>query len=82
MNWDKNNKRLLTMLRCIYKEMNILLNKMILLKLQDFFQKMFSYMNVIDVAYKYGYDSSTSFTKTFQIFHGMTPKQVKNQNVQ
>jgi len=32
---------------------------------------------VIDVAMKYGYDSSDSFTKAFTRFHGITPASVK-----
>ena len=32
---------------------------------------------VIDIALKYGYDSPDSFTKAFQRFHGITPKQAK-----
>ncbi|MDE7310593.1 MAG: AraC family transcriptional regulator [Eubacterium sp.] len=32
---------------------------------------------VIDVAFKYGYHSSESFTKAFTRFHGATPSQVK-----
>ena len=30
---------------------------------------------VIDVAYKYGYESPESFAKAFQKFHGITPSQ-------
>lgn len=33
---------------------------------------------VIDAALNYGYDSPDSFTKAFVRFHGVTPKQVKN----
>lgn len=32
---------------------------------------------VIDVAFKYGYDSPESFTKAFLRFHGVTPSQAK-----
>lgn len=32
---------------------------------------------VIDVAYKYGYDTPESFTKAFGRFHGISPSQVK-----
>lgn len=32
---------------------------------------------VIDIAYKYGYDSPESFTKAFCRFHGVTPSQAK-----
>lgn len=31
---------------------------------------------VIDVAYKYGYDTPESFTKAFKRFHGVTPQQL------
>lgn len=30
-------------------------------------------MKVVDISYKYGYDSPTSFTKAFQQFHGISP---------
>lgn len=33
---------------------------------------------VIDVAYKYGYDSPESFTKAFQKFHGISPSQARS----
>lgn len=32
---------------------------------------------VIDIAYKYGYDSPESFAKAFQKFHGITPSQAR-----
>ena len=32
---------------------------------------------VIDVAYKYGYESPESFSKAFQKFHGITPSQAR-----
>ena len=32
---------------------------------------------VIDVAYKYGYDTPESFAKAFQKFHGITPSQAR-----
>lgn len=32
---------------------------------------------VVDISYKYGYDSPTSFTRAFQQFHGITPSQAK-----
>ncbi|MCD2491514.1 AraC family transcriptional regulator [Lacrimispora sp. NSJ-141] len=38
-------------------------------------------MRVVDVSYQYGYDSPTSFTKAFQQFHGITPKDARNQDV-
>ncbi len=34
-------------------------------------------LSVIDVAYKYGYESPESFSKAFSRFHGSTPKQAK-----
>ena len=36
-------------------------------------------VKVIDVAVKYGYDSTDSFTKTFRKFHGVTPSQAREQ---
>lgn len=39
-------------------------------------------MKVVDISYKYGYDSPTSFTKAFQQFHGFTPKAARNQDMQ
>ena len=35
-------------------------------------------MKVIDVAFKYGYESPESFSRAFYKFHGMMPSQVKN----
>ena len=34
-------------------------------------------MKIIDISYKYGYDSPTSFTKAFQQFHGVSPSQAR-----
>jgi len=34
-------------------------------------------IKVIDVAAKYGYDSSTSFARTFSSLHGLTPSEAK-----
>ena len=34
-------------------------------------------MRIVDISYKYGYDSPTSFTRAFQQFHGMTPKEAR-----
>lgn len=34
---------------------------------------------VIDVAYRYGYETPESFTKAFGRFHGVTPMQMKNE---
>ena len=36
---------------------------------------------VIDISYQYGYDSPTSFTKAFQQFHGVTPKEAREKDV-
>lgn len=36
---------------------------------------------VVDVSYRYGYDSPTSFTKAFQQFHGVAPKEARNREV-
>lgn len=38
-------------------------------------------LKVIDISYKYGYDSPTSFTKAFQLFHGVSPREARDQNV-
>ncbi len=38
-------------------------------------------LKVIDVSYKYGYESPTSFAKAFQLFHGVSPKEARNPNV-
>jgi len=35
---------------------------------------------VVDISYQYGYDSPTSFTKAFQQFHGLTPKEARRGN--
>lgn len=37
---------------------------------------------VVDISYQYGYDSPTSFTKAFQQFHGLTPKEARCGNKQ
>lgn len=39
-------------------------------------------LKVIDISYKYGYDSPTSFTKAFQQFHGLSPKEVRSENAE
>ncbi|MEG0238628.1 MAG: AraC family transcriptional regulator [Anaerorhabdus sp.] len=39
-------------------------------------------MKVVDISYKYGYDSPTSFTKAFSLFHGVAPKDAKNKDVE
>lgn len=38
-------------------------------------------IKVVDLSYKYGYDSPTSFTKAFQQFHGISPKEARNVEV-
>lgn len=38
-------------------------------------------MKIVDISYKYGYDSPTSFTKAFQKFHGISPKEARNKEV-
>ena len=39
-------------------------------------------MKIVDISYKYGYDSPTSFTKAFQQFHGVSPTEAKNREVE
>lgn len=39
-------------------------------------------IKVVDLSYKYGYDSPTSFTKAFQQFHGIPPKEARNTDVE
>ncbi|MEG0403429.1 MAG: helix-turn-helix domain-containing protein [Anaerorhabdus sp.] len=39
-------------------------------------------IKVAEVSYKYCYDSPTSFTKAFQLFHGVTPREAKSGNQQ
>lgn len=38
-------------------------------------------MKVVDLSYKYGYDSPTSFTKAFQQFHGISPKEAREKDI-
>lgn len=38
-------------------------------------------MKVIDISYKYGYNSPTSFTKAFQQFHGISPKEAREKDI-
>lgn len=35
---------------------------------------------VVDISYQYGYDSPTSFTKAFQQFHGIPPKEARGRD--
>lgn len=37
---------------------------------------------VVDISYKYGYESPTSFTKAFKQFHGISPAQSRNEDAQ
>ena len=37
-------------------------------------------LKVIDIAYKYGYDSPTSFSKAFQLFHGISPSDARKKD--
>lgn len=37
-------------------------------------------LKVVDISYKYGYDSPTSFSKAFQIFHGISPKEARSRD--
>lgn len=41
-----------------------------------------SNIKILDLSYKFGYDSPTSFTKAFQQFHGVTPKAARQSDVQ
>jgi len=36
-----------------------------------------SNMKIIDIALKYGYDSPDSFSRAFQVLHGVTPKEAR-----
>ena len=38
-------------------------------------------LRIVDISYKYGYDSPTSFTKAFQQFHGVSPKEARERNI-
>jgi AraC family transcriptional regulator len=42
-----------------------------------FFNRIFN-LRIIDVAVKYGYSSADSFTRTFQLLHGVTPSESRN----
>ena len=37
---------------------------------------------VLDISFKYGYDSPTSFTKAFQQFHGISPKEARDKEIE
>lgn len=34
-------------------------------------------MKIVDISYKYGYNSPTSFTKAFRQFHGLSPREAR-----
>ncbi|EDS73036.1 AraC family transcriptional regulator [Anaerofustis stercorihominis] len=38
-------------------------------------------IKVVDLSYKYGYDSPTSFTKAFQQFHGVSPSEARKGDI-
>ena len=38
-------------------------------------------LKVIEISYKYGYESPTSFTKAFQTFHGVSPSIARKNEV-
>ncbi|MEG0684191.1 MAG: AraC family transcriptional regulator [Coprobacillus sp.] len=38
-------------------------------------------IKIVDLSYKYGYDSPTSFTKAFQKFHGISPTEARHNSV-
>ncbi|MCR2032827.1 AraC family transcriptional regulator [Anaerofustis stercorihominis] len=38
-------------------------------------------IKVVDLSYKYGYDSPTSFTKAFQQFHGVSPSEARKNGI-
>lgn len=39
-------------------------------------------IKIIDLAYKYGYDSPNSFTRAFQLMHGVTPSEARTPGVE
>lgn len=39
-------------------------------------------LKIVDISYKYGYESPTSFTKAFQQFHGISPKEARSNMAQ
>lgn len=39
-------------------------------------------IKIVDLSYKYGYDSPTSFTKAFRLFHGVSPKEARSTDVE
>lgn len=39
-------------------------------------------LRIVDISYKYGYNSPTSFTKAFHQFHGVSPKEAREKNVE
>ncbi|MGI6705797.1 MAG: helix-turn-helix transcriptional regulator [Clostridia bacterium] len=45
------------------------------------FELQHSNMKVVDVAFKYGYDSPEAFTRAFQNLHGVTPSSARDEGV-
>lgn len=41
-----------------------------------------SNLRIVDMSYKYGYNSPTSFTKAFQQFHGISPKEAREKKTE
>ncbi len=37
-------------------------------------------LKIVEISFKYGYDSPTSFTKAFQLFHGISPKKARDED--
>lgn len=40
-----------------------------------------THLRIVDISYKYGYNSPTSFTKAFQQFHGVSPTEARKNNI-
>lgn len=38
-------------------------------------------LRIVDISYKYGYNSPTSFTKAFHQFHGVSPKEARKKDI-
>lgn len=39
-------------------------------------------LRIVDISYKYGYNSPTSFTKAFHQFHGVSPKEARDKKIE
>ncbi len=39
-------------------------------------------MKIVDISYKYGYNPPTSFTKAFEHFHGVSPREARKPDIQ